>query len=293
MIHILKVLEKDMENKLYLKDEELEELFKFKIIQQDNFNSNSDLFKYGNTIFKIYNGNNTLDIFNKSVINNIFNKYNYLSNIKELVLPKKLLIYNNHIVGFSMPYIEGNSLEEIINNNKDYNMKDIFIKLLNVINTYKELPFEFFIGDMHEKNIIIDNNNNIKIIDPDSFIIDNNKLCIDNEYLVGKYPNHYFNNNELKRINYSSDYYSLLCIILNYLFKNIIEDTSNPITWLKEEQQFKEIHEYLYKINEHFILKEEDINNLFEFKNKLNYKYIENQEVKKEIQKIRKVLKKH
>ena len=280
-----------MENKLYLKDEELEELFKNRIIQHDNYNSNSELFIYGNTIFKIYNGDSPIDSFNKNVINNIFNKYNYLTNINELVLPKKLLIYNKHIVGFSMPYIEGNSLEEIINNNKDYNMKDIFIKLLNVINTYKELPFEFFIGDMHEKNIIIDKNNNIKIIDPDSFIIDNNKLCIDNEYLVGKYPNHYFNNNELKRINYSSDYYSLLCIILNYLFKNIIEDTSNPITWIKEEQQFKEIHPLLNRVDEHFILKEEDIYNLFEVKNKLNYKYIENQEIKKEIQRIRKVYK--
>ena len=281
-----------MENKIYIKDEELEELFKNRIVQYDNTNSNSELFINGNTIFKIYNGDSEIDLFNKKVINTIFNKYAYLNSIKELVLPKKLLIYNKHIVGFSMPYIEGNSLEEIINQNKDYDMKSIFIKILNIINTYKELPFDFFIGDMHEKNIIIDKNNNIKIIDPDSFIIDNNKLCIDNEYLVGKYPNHYFNNNELKRINYYSDYYSLLCIILNYLFKNIIEDTSNPITWIKEEQQFKEIHPLLNRVDEHFILNEEDINNIFEFKNKLNYKYIENKELHNEIQRIRKLIKK-
>lgn len=282
-----------MENRIYLKDEQLEKLFKNKIIQQDNFNSNSELFKYSDTIFKIYNGNRKIDLFNKSVINNIFNKYPYLNSINELVLPQKLLIYNKHIVGFSMPYIEGISLEEMINKEKDYNMKSIFNNLLNIINKCKRLPFEFYIGDMHEKNIIIDNNNNIKIIDPDSFIIDDNKLCIDGKYLIGKYANNYFDNSELKRIKNSSDYYSLLCIILNYSFKGIIEDIADPVTWLKEEPQFKEIRPILDRVDENFVLKENDIDNIFEFKNRLNYKYIENKELAKEIQRFRKVLKKH
>ena len=57
-----------------------------------------------------------------------------------------------------MPYINGITLEEIINENlySDYDIKKIFINLLNIINKFKDLPFKFFIGDMHEKNIIID-----------------------------------------------------------------------------------------------------------------------------------------
>ena len=293
MNHILETLEEDMENRRYLKDEELEDLFRNRIIQHDNFNSNSELFKYGDIVLKIYNGDSEVDLFNKRVISNIFNMYSYLKDIGELVLPKDILIYNGYTVGFSMPYIEGKSLEEIINQKIDYDMKSIFIRLLDLINRCKKLPFDFCIGDMHEKNIIIDNDNNIRIIDADSFIIDNNKLFIDGRYILGKYANHYFNDSQLERIKNACDYHSLLCIILNYLFKGIIEDVMNPVAWLKEDSQFEEIYPILDRVDENFILNEEDIYKLFEFKNRLNYKYIRQQETQKEIDRIRRVLKKH
>jgi hypothetical protein len=282
-----------MENNYYLKDEQLEELFKNRIIQYDNYNSNSELFINGDTIFKIYNGDSELDTFNKSVIKNIFNKYKYLSNINELVIPSSILIYNNHIVGFSMPYIEGNSLEEIINKDKDYDMKNIFNSLLSVIIKCEELPFDFSIGDMHEKNIIVDKDNNVKIIDPDSYIIDNNKLCIDGEYLVGKYPNHYYNNCELERIKNSTDYYSLLCIILNYSFKDIIEDIGDPVNWIKQEEQFKELHPIMDRVDENFVLREEDIDKILDLKERIDYTPKDNKEVINEIKRITKSTKEY
>ncbi len=282
-----------MINKLVLKDEKLEELFNNRIIQNNNSNANSELFIYKNDVFKIYNGDSEIDNYNLNTINNIFSKYKYLSTIKELVLPKELLIYNNEIVGFSMPYIKGLSLEEIINNklDKNYNMKEIFINLLNIIKKSEELPFEFIIGDMHEQNIIIDEDNNIKIIDPDSFIIDNNKICIDGEYLVGRYPNHYYDNSELMKVNSSIDYYSLLCIVLNYEFKDINGDISNPVNWLKKDSQFNGINHILNRVDNNFVLTENDIEEIIIFKNNLNYEYKE-YDVEKEIKRVRKLLKK-
>ena len=281
-----------MENKIYLKDDDLEKFFKVRIIQCDNHNANAELFIHDDLVFKIYHGDNTYNKFNINVINNIFSKLSFFKKINELVLPKDLIIYNNNIVGFSMPYINGITLEEIINENlySDYDIKKIFINLLNIINKFKDLPFKFFIGDMHEKNIIIDKNGNINIIDPDSFIIDNKKLCINNEYLVGKYINHFYNNSELKKIQISADYYSLLCIVLNYAFKDIIEDKSEPISWIKKDIQFKELYPILNRINENFVLLESDINEIFDFKNNLKYEYKDNKKLLKEIKRIRKLL---
>ena len=281
-----------MANSIYINDDDLNSLFKTKIIQYDNYNSYSTLFIYEDKVLKIYDDNNEYTNFNIDVVNNIMNKLPYLSNIEELVLPKELLIYNDKIVGYTMPYIKGITLEETIKNNlfNDDEMKNIFIKLLNTINKFDKLPFKFSIGDMHEKNIIIDKNHNINIIDSDSFIIDNNKLLVDDNYLVGKYVNHFYDNNQLETIGSTTDYYSLLCIILNYVFKDIIEDKMNPITWAKEEKQFAGIHPILNKVDEEFILTENDINDIFDFKKNLNYIHKENNELKKIIKNIRKEL---
>ena len=146
--------------------------------------------------------------------------------------------------------------------------------------------------DLHEKNIIIDNKNEIKIIDPDSFIINNERLCVNGEYLIGKYVNHYYNNEELKKINRSADYYSLLCLILKYAFKDITKDISDPVSFLKQDEQFKELHSFLDKVDINFVLSEKDINNIFNFKNNLNYIPIDNIVLEKEIKRVRRLLNK-
>lgn len=265
-----------------------------RIIQVGNYNANAELFIYNKTVIKIYNGDDNHNTFNINVIKNIFSKLSVLSSISELVLPKNLIVYNDNIVGFSMPYINGITLEKTVNKNlySDQEIKKIFLRLLNIINRCHNLPFHFYIGDMHEKNIMIDKNNKIYIIDPDSFIINDNKLSIDGKYLIGKYTNHFYNNSEIEKIQSSADHFSLLCMILNYAFKNIIEDTSEPVTWLKSDLQFKEIYPILNRVNENFILSEEDINKIFDFKNKLEYKPKDNKELLREIRRVRTIAKK-
>ena len=69
---------------------------------------------------RIYSMPFSLNPFPFSVIRNIFRKKEYLNKIDELVLPLDLLIYNGKTVGFSMPYIQGNTLYDIIR----YNLLD-------------------------------------------------------------------------------------------------------------------------------------------------------------------------
>ena len=280
-----------VDNIKVINDEYLDKVFENRIIQPDNTNRNSEIFIYNSKVLKIYTKDSKQTNYNINNIKEIFKKYKYLKNIKELVLPTDILKYNKDIIGFSMPYIKGITLDEIIKNNllSDSEIKQIFIKLLNLINKFNYLPFDFYIGDLHEKNIIIDEYLNINIIDPDSFILNNKKLIIDKQIIIGKYSNHYYNNKELKIINISSDYYCLLCMILNYVFIDIIEDKSNPVSYIKNDQRFKEISYIIYKTNniKSFNITINDIDNIFNLKGIITKK--ENEELTKELKRIRKI----
>jgi ADP-dependent phosphofructokinase/glucokinase len=78
-------------------------------------------------------------------------------------------------------------------------------------------------------------------------------------------------------------------MILNYEFKDILEDKLDPVNWIKENSQFKELYPIMDKTNKDFILTKEDINNIFEFKKNLNYKEKDNKLLLKEINRIRNI----
>ena len=266
-----------------------------KIIQTDNFNSNSDLYINGNEVYKIYNKNNAKTEYNLRVINDIFKHYKSLSNIKELVLPKKLLTKNGKVVGFTMDYIKGYTLYEIINNNllSKNEIKEIFIKILNVINKFRNLPFDFYLGDLHEKNVIIDENKNIHIIDPDGFVI-NNKKFIDNKHIsMGKYLNKQFDYYELSSVKLNGDYICLLHMIIFYLFRdyNIFNDNLiKYISYLTDESHLNALIKDSTN-NRIFTICQNDIEYLFNKKfiiKKDNTDYQE--QIAKELIRIRKLI---
>lgn len=279
-----------MVNKKIIYDYELEKLFTNMIIQTDNINRNSELFIHDNEVLKIYVDNKKMYKYNLQVLKEIIKKEKYLRSIKELVLPNSLIIYNNNIVGYSMPYIEGYTLLEIIDKKllNDNEIKIIFNKILDLINRLKELPFNMFIGDLHEKNVIINDELNINIIDCDSYVINNKKLIKDREVIIGKYSNIYYNNKELKRINIASDYICLLSMLLNYVFKGNI-DMMNPIEYIKSHAEFNNLS-YLVKrldIFNNFYLTCDDIDYIFNLKNKIIID--DNYELENEIKRIRRI----
>ena len=255
-------------NKILISDSDILKLFRNRISQEGNLNANSELFIDGDKILKIYFGEDKLNKYNLSVIRNIFRKKEYLNKIDELVLPLDLLIYNGKTVGFSMPYIQGNTLYDIIRYNllDEEEIKRIFIKLVNIVHSFSNLPFDFYLGDLHEKNIILDDELNIRIVDCDSFIIDNKKLVLDDGISMGKYLNGCFDIRKLRKIKKSGDYFSILCMIFNYLFSNIVNySCPNTIDIIQRKVKSMVLDRIFDRVNDiySFELNEDDINDLF------------------------------
>ena len=115
-----------------------------------------------------------------------------------------------------------------------------------------------------------------------------NLQIIDNQVIIGKYPNHYFSNQELKDKNIKLDYFCLLSMILNYVFKDII-NISNPVNFIKTHNEFNELNYLINRLNNpnEFYLTEQDITNIFKLKDKIIIK--ENPELEKELSRKRKI----
>lgn len=247
-----------------------------KIQQENNFNSYSSLFIVDNEVIKIYTDRYDKVKFNVITLKLLFKKEKYLRKIKELVLPNKLIKHKNNIVGFSMPYIEGLTLEEIINNNSysEKEIEEIFIKILKVIIELSKLPFDFCLADLHEKNVIVDSSKNIHLIDCDGFVIDDNQMVIDGSILMGKYLEQKNKDEDLNGVSVSGDYFCLLCMVINYIFKNKI----HTIDDLKDFSEYLD-DKYLNKIItrasdiKNFKLTQSDIEMLFSQINYYNEKY--------------------
>ena len=103
--------------------------------------------------------------------------------IEELVMPDKLLISGNKIIGYTMPYIDNINLKDLYSNpkvDKEVIIKylkqigEIFRKIEKVNKNSKVSPF--YLNDVHEANFIIDKKtDHIKAVDIDSVRISNNK----------------------------------------------------------------------------------------------------------------------
>ena len=279
---------------MVIKDENLKSIFENHVDQFNNSNANAEIFIYNGKILKVYISDDNKTRYNLKVIDKLMNNKEALANIEEVVLPIDTITYNDIPVGFVMPFIKGYTLYDLVDNYlvSEDRIRKIFIKILKAIDKFKNLPFPFYIGDLHEKNIIIDNDMNVHLIDCDSYVIDNDRYLCNNECLVGKYVNQYYDNEKLKDKKSNPDYLSLLCIILSYAFKESIEDLSNPIKCIKNDDRFYGLYYLIEKIenNEKFILTENDIEKIFDFKKKFkNIGIKRNLELEKEIEKIRKI----
>ena len=248
-------------NYLELSDKDIEKIFVNRIIQSENFNSYSELFIYNNEVYKIYLKNPELSKQNIDTIIKLFEYKNEVSQIKEIVLPRKLLVYNNQIVGYKMPLIKGKLLIDVLQYEKldKTTIKSYFIQLLRIINQTRSFSFQFSFNDLHEKNIIIDKDGNLNIIDSDGFVINNNMYREQNTIVYGKYLNNSITTKEPNSI----DYICLLWMILNYLLKDVKDYNFNPLSFFESSKihniKIKEIFRKVrFKI---FILTEQDIQN--------------------------------
>ncbi len=154
--------------------------------------------------------------------------------MEELILPDKLAIYNDKIIGFTMELVNGINLEEILKSS-NYTLKfkkELLIQIGSLLDKLKKLRTystlnDFFIGDLHEGNIVYNlDTRRINFVDMDSCKIDGNKP-FPSKYLsicptIKRYPFKYRINEDDNRFSdyicdENTDYFCYVMIILNYL----------------------------------------------------------------------------
>lgn len=277
-----------------ISDDSLSETFKNLMHQTDNTNRDAEIFILGDEIYKIYAYDDKKIKFNLNVLKRVFKNYDVLKHVEELVLPNDLISYNNHVVGYSMDLIKGDTLECLINNNQisQDSVKKIFKEVLNMLYIIKGLPVDLVIGDLHERNILVDSSLNVKIIDCDSFIIKNYKLKVNNEILVGKYINSYFDQKELKKVDSYHDQVSLLVMILRYVFKDVLGDEVNPIKCIYNNEEYSEIKKIIDPVlkSKNLVLSESHIDILFRYIGKFKKNQKNDELIRLEQTRIRKML---
>ena len=169
-----------------------------------------------------------------------FSKMNQLENI--IALPKQLVNIDNTFSGFTMKKYDAVTIDNLKDLNKNI---DLFAKL------FKNLDYlhnkDIIIGDVKNKNILVDNNNNPIFVDVDSMGI--NKFPQDHidrgpAGSVRRIPNI---NKKFK----SLDYKSLDKLLLLSLFVEKLADNKEPmVNKIYNSSLYKEakeiMHEYIY-----------------------------------------------
>ena len=158
---------------------------------------------------------------NKILTINLINNYSKNINIQELVLKSDIARIDNKPIGTITNYIEGTILSNIIyDKNTPLSYKIDLLKkigcVLDKIKKVRNSGIDFYIGDLHDDNIIVTKNNDIRILDMDSSKIMNNE-AFPSKYLTRfvrrkKYDNYIINPTE------STDNYCFNMMILNALF---------------------------------------------------------------------------
>ncbi len=157
--------------------------------------------------------------------------------IDELVLPNNLVVINDEVVGFTVPYVRGTrTLTEVLNDNKvsisnkiKY-LKKIGKTLRKIEALKRKNIIDLTIGDLHEDNILITKDNNIKFIDLDGAYINNNypqgARYLYNEQL--RYIKKYKYKNDLICPNKTTDLYCYNMIIINMIARSRMDSTNIP-----------------------------------------------------------------
>ena len=187
-------------------------------------------------MLKVFYNNSGSNFSNKLfTINELIDKKEII-NMNELVIPEKILIINDEVKGFSMPYIKSVSFETVLNDFKIDNLNKIeyFKQISNILKKMDQLRknselSDFYLNDIHENNFIVNNETDkINVVDLDSCKIGGNKPFA-SKYLTMYAPisnmnSKYKINNDINFSCYiipdkNTDLYCYTMMIINFLFK--------------------------------------------------------------------------
>ena len=232
------------------------------------------IFRYGDEkILKVFNTNLTDYLNNKRYVLSSLLYYKDKIDIQNLVLPNELIEVDDKLKGYTMDYIQGVTLEKkLVSNKVTIDKKIKFLKDLGkILEDMKVLRKEqhienFYLNDLHEKNILVDDRNIIHFVDIDSVQIFSSKP-FPSKYLQEYLPiNNFLNKYKWYYgltwgdfwANENTEIYCYIIIILNMLlntqsyrlkinqlleYLNIMEDLGIP-------KELTEIFSRIYSYNE-------------------------------------------
>lgn len=191
-----------------------------------------------------------------------------ISSIEELVIPKDIVIVGGENIGFTIEeVVNSTNLGKILENPKiDLEKKIELLKKVGVLlKKTMSLDKEFYINDLQPYNVLVDEDDNIKIIDLDSSATTSNNSLISYYMTLDKkaeyVDKYHINEDGTSYPDYNSD---LLCY--NYMILNTIAD--NRIHRL----EFDDYYNYLYYLESIGMNKEliESFNTLYDNKDNIN-----------------------
>ena len=241
-------------------------------------------FESRSSTFYTYGDKELFKCFGKCPIDYLQNKEYVLSSLKYyrekianigLVLPNALVKENGHLRGFTMDYIaDGICLDKKLSSEISANEKIAYLKrigqILEVMKKIREEGlYNFFLTDIHEENILIDNSGRMYIVDVDSIEIFSSKP-FSAKYLRNTSPiNFYLNKYRwfygLEWGEYYADYnteiYCYIIMIMNLLldmpsYKFTLSEYFRSIYFLNKlgvpqelTEIFKKVYDYGDNIN--------------------------------------------
>lgn len=162
----------------------------------------------------------------------------------EIVFPIAFIEYLNETVGYLMPFIDGNTLDEVLTS-KCRTTKEILLTFSQIASVLNRLPNEIHVGDIHPNNILVDHTGNMHLIDLDGFSLDNGYLMtcplyFDDECFKVLPLEKYFKADHSIKIGKNTDIYCLMRMFFTWLL-----DGFNPFQFSKH--RFSLFCEYLRK----------------------------------------------
>ena len=151
------------------------------------------LMRDNKTVLKIYyNSPNTAKLFGYYDVEKHFSDISRL-NDEFIIGPKDILIRNNKVIGYTMDYVNANTLYKM---RETIKLDDLYKSIINSEDTINKLTNNRFrFGDLHSKNVLLDNN--LYFIDLDIGFFDDFKNKRTNNYLYSENDIYDFNYKDL------------------------------------------------------------------------------------------------
>ncbi len=161
-----------------------------------------------------YKGNGGKNLYNMQLIGERLTSSDY----PFLSLPEKMIYYKNCLVGYIMPFFEGQELCAALADPKhSYSEKiDYFNSLASIILL---LPEDVFVGDLHSHNVIVQENGNVVLVDVDGFSIKGGWMQTVPLPYCPNLPSKYFSSEGKIHISRNTDILCLFRLLFLFLFK--------------------------------------------------------------------------